>query len=103
MNVPELNLKFYEENLKSRENAMFYALFDIGSCTLYFVNGSLNTGIDKIPNTREKFSLLLFAFLDKLFKFNTNCFFLEVDLYYASTLLKNNSFRFLVANIIVRL
>ena len=67
MNVPKLNLKFYEENLKSRENATFYTLFDIGSCTLYFVNGSLNTGIDKIPNTREKFSLLLFAFENKTF------------------------------------
>ena len=47
MDGSKVNVKFYEEIVKSREKAMFRTLIDIGSCSLHVVHGSLKSGIDK--------------------------------------------------------
>ena len=47
MDGPKVNVKFYEEIVKSQEKAMLHTLINIGSCSLHVVHGSLKTGINK--------------------------------------------------------
>ena len=47
MDGPKVNVKFYEEIVKSQEKTMFHTPIDIGSCSLHAVHGSLKSGINK--------------------------------------------------------
>ena len=47
MDGQKVNVKLYEEIVKSREKATFHTLIDIGSCSVHVVHGSLKTGIGK--------------------------------------------------------
>ena len=47
MDGPHVNLKFYQELTKKREEQMFHSLLDIGSCRLHIIHGSFKTGAEK--------------------------------------------------------
>ena len=54
MDVPNVNLKFYQEVTKKRKEQTFHSRLDIGSCSLHIIHGNFKTGAEKFKwNIKE--------------------------------------------------
>ena len=47
MDGPSVNLKFYNEIVRDRQENLVHSLIGIGSCSLHIVHGSFKTGAEK--------------------------------------------------------
>lgn len=47
MDGPNVNLRFYEDLKKKRNDNLFHTLVDIGTCSLHSVHGAVKSGIEK--------------------------------------------------------
>ena len=54
MDCPSVNLKFYQELVKYREEIELQRMIDIGSCGLHIVHGAFQTGVKKTDWTMKE-------------------------------------------------